>query len=120
MAGMMTASPILSAENTVGGFDPVDGGPGPRLRIAYRRQLLKALRIKWRRGEITREEYRKFWRASWNSDFLDSFIDEIINAAKVAGSFIDNVKVWIRALANWLIENWPTVLKILLSLMVFI
>jgi len=51
---------------------------------------------------------------------MDGFIDEIEHAAKVAGDFLDDVQAWFRILTQWLVENWDTVLKVLLTLIMFI
>lgn len=89
-------------------------------RADYRRQLVRALKIKLRRGEITEAEYRKYCKAAEDSKFMDAFIADIEMEARVAGTFVEDVRVWIRALVQWFIENWDTVLKIFLSLLVMI
>lgn len=110
---------ILGGENH--GLDPVERfGPGPVLRIAYRRKLIQALNVKLRAGDITRAEYWRIRRASYNPRFISAFIDEIENAAKAAGDFLDDVQAWLKALYAWLIENWDTVLKIALTLLMFV
>lgn len=93
---------------------------GPIQRIAYRRQLIRALNKKLREGAISRADYWKYRQASYNPLFMDGFIDEIEHAAKVAGDFLDDVQAWFRILTQWLVENWDTVLKVLLTLIMFI
>jgi hypothetical protein len=113
--------PALFAAPVLGGVrDAVDSGPGPQLRFAYRRQLIRALNVKLRRGEISRAKYWEIRKASWNVTYLDAVIEEVVHAAEAAGTFIEDVKEWIQYLVKWLIDNWPTVLKILLSLLVLI
>lgn len=102
------------------GRDPVSIEPSLSHRIAYRRQLIRALNNKLRRGIITREDYWKFRRAAYSPAFMDGFIDEVMVAAKASGDFLEDVRAWFKILADWLIENWDTVLKILLTLIMLI
>lgn len=115
----MTGTSTLISGGASGG-EIVDSGPGPALRIAYRRQLIRALNVKLRRGEISRSDYWVIRRASWRPDFIDAFMDEIVRAAKEAGDFLEDVKAWLRVLWQWLLDNWELVLKILVSLLLML
>ena len=93
---------------------------GPIQRIAYRRQLIRTLNKKLRDGAISRADYWKYRRASYNLAFMDGFIDEIEHAAKAAGDFVDDVRAWFQVLTQWLIDNWETVLKVLITLIMLV
>jgi hypothetical protein len=95
-------------------------GPGPVHRIAYRRKFILALNVKFRRGQISKADYWKLRRASYNPAFMDAFIDEIENAAKAAGDWLEDVQAWFKVLVDWLIENWETVLKVALTLIMLV
>lgn len=94
--------------------------PGPVLRIAYRNRFLRALRILRRQGKITRQEHSRFAWASFNEDFISGFVTEVQGAAKAAGDWVENIREWFKMLTDWIVENWPTILRIVLSLLVFI
>jgi len=55
-----------------------------------------------------------------NSAFMDGFIEEIENVAKAAGDWLEDLQAWFKVLYDWLIENWETVLKIAMSLLMFV
>lgn len=111
------------APGTNGGaidLDIAEVGPGPVLRIAYRRQLIRALNVKLRKGEISQKDYRRIRRSSYAQRFIDGFIDEIDHAAKVAGEWVDDIQVWLKMVTDWIVENWELVLRIILSLLILL
>lgn len=93
---------------------------GQMQRALYRRKLIRALSAKKQLGEIGDKDYRRILAASLNPGFMKCFIDDITDAAKVAGDWVDNLQEWLSRLYEWLIENWDVVLRIALSLLMFL
>ena len=110
----------MGGETVSQDHDHVEFGPGPVQRLRYRRRWILALNAQARRGEITPEDYRRLREASYNRRFIEGLIEGIERTAKVAGDFIDDVQAWFKKLVDWLIENWPTILKIALSLLLML
>lgn len=52
--------------------------------------------------------------------FIEHLQTECENIAQKSGAFLDDLSDWWNYLVNWLVENWDVVLKVLLSLLVFL
>ena len=100
--------------------DHVAFGPRPVRRFQYRRRWTMALNITARRGEIAAEDYWKLRRASFQPKFMDGLIDEIERTAKVAGGWVEDVQEWFAKLVDWIVENWDTIIKVALTLLMFV
>lgn len=97
-----------------------------RFRFAFRRALWR-LRLQ---GRITPREQRRYWLAAvtmerFEADGKSAFLIEHLHnrcerIAQASGDFLDDLSDWWNRLVAWLVENWDAVLKVLLSLLVFL
>jgi methionine synthase II (cobalamin-independent) len=84
----------------------------------FGRKARRVARRQYRRGKITFEEYRKVREASRDPVMVAKWEAEVerqLGAPWKAKGAIDWASIW-----EWFLENWPTILKILLTLLVFI
>lgn len=90
----------------------------------FRRQFNIALFRLRGRGEVTADDYRKFRNASFNTLAIKdekAFIRLLReDCEQKAGDLMDDLVKWWEWLTEWLINNWATVLKTILTLLVFL
>lgn len=93
---------------------------------SFRRALWR-LRLS---GKITPQQQRKYWLAAVTSQEIEykdkqAFLivhlqKECEKIAKASGDFLDDLSDWWNLIVAWIVENWEVILKVLLSLLVFL
>lgn len=82
----------------------------------FARKVRRVARRQYRWGKITYEEYRKVLNASRDREIVAKWQAEVekqyIVPWKVSTGFLDFSAIW-----DWFIENWPTILRILLTIL---
>ena len=127
----------IGSNETAGAGEVVDWRPGPGgddeeqkeaiLGVddrRFRRQFNVALVRLRQKGEISADEYRRYRGASYNTMAIKdgkAFIQALREECEAkAGDLMDDLVKWWEWLVNWIIENWKTVLQVVLSLLVFL
>jgi len=96
----------------------------PMTNRRFGRRIRTAVRIKLRAGEITPEQAARLVRGSHNHEIVarwrhtlskPQFNPPWVKKDPKLLTGIDWKRIW-----EWLMDNWPTILKILLSLLVFL
>lgn len=89
----------------------------------FGRKIRRVARRQKRHGKIDQETYQKIVEGSRDSDTVKKWRSAVEKGISGAPWLVKTGADW-RARLNeiweWLIENWPTILKIILSLLVFI
>ena len=88
---------------------------GRKVRRVARRQL--------RRGKIDQKTYKKIAEGSRDPAIVEEWRSAVERSVPGAPWLVKTGVDWREKLTEiweWLIENWPTILKIILSLLVFI
>jgi len=84
----------------------------------FRRKVLRVARRQYRRGLVTREDYAKVLKASHDPEIMAKWETEVEHQLgapwKVSGA-IDWAAIW-----KWFCENWLSILRILLTLLLFV
>lgn len=84
----------------------------------FGRKARRVARRQRRRGKITRDEYNTVVEASRDPEKVAEWEAEVrkqLGAPWETQGRIDLSAIW-----DWFIENWPTILKILLTLLAFV
>ena len=97
-----------------------------RFRDGFRRAL-RRLRL---RGDISSQEHAKYWAAVTSiktfeheghtgrlSEHLERSCQKI---AQESGAFAADLSDWWTQIVAWIVDNWEVILKVLLSLLVFL
>lgn len=87
-------------------------------RLLRRKRVAAALsrqaRSAWRSGDLPATEYLRIREAAKDPKFVDRFMRRLEQDDELLGGVRwDNFVVWLK-------ENWPTILKLLLSLLVML
>lgn len=114
----------------VGAGEALDEPPGRGEAVLhaddrrFRRQFNLALFRLRGRGEISSSDYWRFRNASFNAMELKdekAFVQLLREECEQkAGDLMDDLVKWWEWLTEWIIENWKTVLQVVLSLLVFL
>lgn len=134
MAGAASALTWSGTETIATEGEVVDWTPGPGddqkeavLGVddrRFRRQFNLALVRLRAKGEVSGEDYRRYRAASFNVMALEdgkAFIQLLREECeRKAGDLLNDLAAWWQWLTEWLVDNWQTVLKVVLSLLVFL
>ena len=86
----------------------------------FGRKARRVARRQWRRGKMSREDYRKVVDSSRNPEIVAEWEAEVKRQVgapwETQGEYgIDWSSIW-----DWFIKNWPAILKILLTFLAFV
>jgi hypothetical protein len=89
------------------------------MRFNFARKARRVARRQYRRGKITRQEYEHVCEASRDPEVVakwEAEVEKQLGAPwKAKGGFLDGFDF--SAIWEWFKENWPTILKILLTIL---
>lgn len=122
---------LATKTETVGGGEPFnDEDPGRGEAILrtedrrFRRQFNLALTRLRIRGDITASDAVRYRNATFNAMELKdnkAFVQLLREECEQrAGDLMDDLVKWWEWLTEWIMENWKTVLQVVLSLLVFL
>jgi hypothetical protein len=91
------------------------------MRFNFGRKLRRVARRQWRHGKLDRETYQKIVNGSRNPSTVVKWKraveNGVSNAPWVQKAGVNEIftTIW-----DWFLENWPQILEIILTLLVFI
>lgn len=133
--GAIALTSTLMGNGTASGGEPVDFVPGreedePKEVILgfddrrFRRQFNLALARLRVRGDITADQFYKYRAATFNTMEVEdgkAFVQRLREECEeLAGDLMDDLVKWWEWLVQWIVENWATILKVVLALLVFL
>ena len=90
----------------------------------FGRRIRLAVRYKLRRGDISADQARRLWEGSKDTRVVQEWREALSDPQFKAPWLDTDPNVWTGInwsnLWDWLLDNWPTILRILLSLLVFL
>lgn len=92
-------------------------------RFNFGRKMRRVARHQYRHGKITRDEYRKIVDGSRDSDVVkrwQSTVEKSVPGAPWLQKGAFNWRDIFTQIWEWFLENWPTILKLCLTLLVFV
>lgn len=90
----------------------------------FRRDFLRALRRQERRGEISKKEaevFRKAIHSGKKNDQGRTYLQQLrFEVQHIAEGLVDDLRIWWDRLVVWLTDNWELVLRVAVSLLLFL
>ena len=110
---------LIGATSAIGGDTEFKCEPGRvqnngnyRFKLVLRRALFHKLL----RTEITSDEYRRIIAATDQP----AYVKQLKRELQIASGFLEDAQAFLEAAWKWMLDNWELVLKIALSLLLFL
>lgn len=104
-------------------LDEIDSEEEEGVMFDFGRKVRRVARRQWRRGKLDRETYRKIVQGSRNPDLVAKWQVAIENGVSGAPWIQKTGSDWREMLTEiweWFLENWPEIMEILLTMLIFV
>lgn len=86
----------------------------------FQRRVQRVSRRQYRRGRLSLDDYQKVQKALQDPERMAQWEAEVVRQLRPARDQERERRINWAALRQWFIENWPTILKIFLSLLILL